>query len=108
MQRRLVQMLSADYLDRQQPLLFLHHKQVEERLATFITGLSSRYAELGLSATEFALPMSRRDIAHYLGMTEETLSRLFSRFNRMGLMSGSKRTVNISDMDGLDKMALEL
>lgn len=91
---------------KHQPLLSLHHKQSSTRLATFLIDLSGRLHRCGGSATEFRLPMPRRDIANYLGMTEETVSRLFAKFQNQNLISAHRRDVSIIDFDSLKKLSV--
>src|SRR3546814_4411617 len=67
----------------------------EQRLAAFLVNLSQRLAALGYSASEFVLRMSREEIGNYLGLTLETVSRLFSRFAREGLIRVQQREVHI-------------
>src|SRR3546814_7983589 len=55
--------------------------------------VSERFRELGKSADEFSLPMSREDIASYLGMVIETVSRTFSRFQDDGIISVRGRQI---------------
>lgn len=73
----------------------------EKRLALFLLGLSARYHERGLRADFFNLPMSRGDIANYLDLTLETVSRLFSRFNRDQLIACQGREVRLLSQQGL-------
>lgn len=108
LQRVLVKALCNEIHERQQPLLLLHHKHAEERLATFLVDISNRLNKLGQSATEFNLPMPRRDIAHYLGMTEETISRLFTRLQNNKLISANRRNIKIRDLPSLKGMALSV
>ncbi|WP_304598635.1 helix-turn-helix domain-containing protein [Microbulbifer sp. A4B17] len=49
--------------------------------------------------------MPRIDIANYLGLTAETVSRLFSRFQREGLIRVCGRTVEILDLLALSELA---
>jgi CRP/FNR family transcriptional regulator, anaerobic regulatory protein len=79
----------------------------EERLATFLLNLSQRYRQRGYSSTEFVLRLTRRDIGSYLGMTLETVSRLFSRFQAKGLIKIEKSLVRILDLPGLKTMSSE-
>jgi len=73
----------------------------EQRLAAFLLNLSNRLAALGYSPNEFILRMSREEIGNYLGLTLETVSRLFSRFAREGLIKIQQREVHILDMQAL-------
>jgi CRP/FNR family transcriptional regulator, anaerobic regulatory protein len=71
----------------------------EQRLISFLLQLSARYAKRGLSPSHFMLPMSRKDIANYLGLTSETVSRLFTRFREQGLIAGRGHEVRLLDME---------
>lgn len=73
----------------------------EQRLASFLLNLSHRLSALGYSPYEFVLRMSREEIGNYLGLTLETVSRLFSRFAREGLLHIHQREVHIIDMPAL-------
>ncbi len=77
----------------------------EQRLAAFLLNLSHRLAALGYSPYEFVLRMSREEIGNYLGLTLETVSRLFSRFAREGLLKIQQREVHILDMQALRALA---
>lgn len=57
-----------------------------EKLASFLLTLSARAAEHKLSANPLSLPMSRTDIADYLGLTIETVSRSFTKLRNTGLI----------------------
>jgi CRP/FNR family transcriptional regulator, anaerobic regulatory protein len=57
-----------------------------EKLASFLLTLSARAAEHKLSADPLRLPMSRTDIADYLGLTIETVSRSFTKLRNNGLI----------------------
>jgi CRP/FNR family transcriptional regulator len=86
-------------------LLTLGQMQTEERLASFLLSLSDRNKERHFSQTEFQLSMSRRDIANYLGMAVETLSRLFSKFQDKGLIAVSHKNITILDEETLRTIA---
>lgn len=76
----------------------------EERIGSFLLSISSRYAHVGLSAIRFMLPMTRNDIAEFLGLTLETVSRLISGLQRKGLVSVNNREIELLDIDGLKKI----
>lgn len=76
----------------------------EERTASFLLGLSSRYARVSLSPVRFLLPMTRGDIGEYLGLTVETVSRIFTSLQRKGLITVNNREIEIKDIEGLRKL----
>jgi CRP/FNR family transcriptional regulator len=70
-------------------------------LAAFLLGLSEHYHRLGLSADQYRLSMPRCDIADYLGVAIETVSRLIARFEEDGLLVVRRRHVRLCDVPGL-------
>jgi len=104
-QRTLLITLCSEIHERQQPLLQLQHKRADQRLATFLMDISSRISKRGLSEAEFNLPMSRRDLAHFLGMTEETISRIFTRFQNEQILIANRRQIKINDFDALQNLS---
>lgn len=77
----------------------------EQRLAAFLLNLSERLSALGYSPYEFILRMSREEIGNFLGLTLETVSRLFSRFAREGLLRIQQRDVLLLDIDSLRELS---
>jgi len=73
----------------------------EERTASFLLELSSRYARVSLSPTRFPLPMTRSDIGEYLGLTVETVSRIITALQKKDLIDENKRETEIKDLKGL-------
>lgn len=73
----------------------------EERVAGFLVSLSTRLKVRGLSETHLTLAMSRRDLANYLRLATETVSRVFSRFEQEGLISVDRRDVTLRDPERL-------
>jgi CRP/FNR family transcriptional regulator len=84
--------------------LTLGSMRSEQRLAIFLSNLSQRLAALGYSPTEFVMRMSREEIGNYLGLTLETISRLFSRFARDGIIKINQRDVKILDKHALTEL----
>lgn len=85
----------------QKMLFFIGKRPVEERLAMFLIGLSQRFGARGLSDLRFRLAMSRHDIANYLGMAPETISRQFKKMQDQGLISIDSRDITINDLSAL-------
>ncbi|WP_028273966.1 Crp/Fnr family transcriptional regulator [Atopococcus tabaci] len=73
-------------------------EKVETRLAMFLTEV----AEDAEEPIEFKLPMSKKDLASYLGTTPETISRKLGQFEDEGyIRQKSGRRIEIVDLDGL-------
>lgn len=77
----------------------------DERLAAFMVLLSRRYAARGFSATRFTLTMARADIANYLRLAPETISRILKRFSTEQLIEIQQRDVHLVDLDRLEAIA---
>jgi CRP/FNR family transcriptional regulator len=77
----------------------------EERMAAFLVVLSRRFAARGLSATRFRLTMARTDIANYLRLAAETVSRILKRFQEDELICVDRREVELLDRPRLEGIA---
>jgi CRP/FNR family transcriptional regulator len=69
----------------------------DERIAAFLVDLSRRLAARGFSASRFELTMPRTDIANYLRLAPETVSRVFRRFQDEGTVKVLRREIEIQD-----------
>lgn len=86
-------------------LLCLAAKSADARMASFLLALSRRNALTGEDPRRIQLPMTRLDIADYLGLTIETVSRTMSKFKRKGLIDLPRATqVVIKDLAGLSAL----
>ena len=104
LQRQLLSVVSREITTDQHMLMLLGKRTAEERLASFLLSLSSRYKQRGLSATEFNLPKSRQDIGNFLGLAIETVSRLFAQFQDKGVLKVNRRQITILNIDALKTM----
>ena len=77
---QLFRIMSKEIANDQSLLMLMAQKSADERLAAFLVNLSTRLKARNFSETEFNLSMSRKDIGNYLGLTIETISRTFSKF----------------------------
>lgn len=75
----------------------------DERLATFLVMVAARQKDTG--STDLQLAMTRQDIANYLRLAPETLSRILARFQKNGLIRTSRRLITLLDVDGLAELA---
>ena len=77
----------------------------DERMAAFLISLSRRYAMRGFSPIRFHLTMARTDMANYLRLAPETVSRVLRRFQDDGLVNVERREFEIRDMPRLEALA---
>jgi CRP/FNR family transcriptional regulator len=101
LQRQLLRIMSKEIRDDEQNMVILGQKSAEERLASFLIGLSNRFRRRGFSANQFNLSMSRSDIGNYLGLALETVSRLFTRFQNEGLLRVDRKHIELLDRERL-------
>ncbi|HEY0504901.1 MAG TPA: fumarate/nitrate reduction transcriptional regulator Fnr [Lysobacter sp.] len=83
----------------------LVRRQANERIALFLHGLGERFHQIGQSSLSFKLPMSREDIARYLGLALETVSRGFTRLQEDGVIEVHGRRVEVLDNEELLRLA---
>ncbi len=92
----------------QDHMLLLGRKTAEERVATFLLQSTRRTSPQGAMAREVTLPMTRLDMADFLGLTIETVSRLMSKLKADGLIAlPTPSRVVLLDVDALYALAGE-
>ena len=89
--RKLWSMTAGELRHAEDHMLLLGRKSAMERVANFLLEMDRRLAVAGM----MALPMCRRDIGDYLGLTLETVSRALSQLHGEGVLgfSGSRQIV---------------
>ena len=89
--RDLWSITSGELQHAENHMLLLGRKTAMERVATFLLEMDRRLARTGM----IALPMCRRDIGDYLGLTLETVSRALSELQQQGVLglSGARQIV---------------
>jgi CRP/FNR family nitrogen fixation transcriptional regulator len=89
--RSLWTMTARELRHAENHMLLLGRKNAMERVASFLLEMDRRLAVAGM----MALPMSRRDIGDYLGLTLETVSRALSQLHDEGVLgfSGARQIV---------------
>ena len=102
--RQLLRVISREVVMEQQHLVTMGQQQAQVRLAIFLRSLSDRYAILQRDMSHLSLTMSRHDIASYLGLVEETVSRLFTKFEEMGVLSVRRRAITVLRPDLLAEL----
>lgn len=104
--RKLYEALSQELLAAREHLFTVSQCTASERVATFLMALSRRNDRRGGNPVELVLPMTRSDIADFLGLTIETVSRTFSRFRADRLIAIEHCIlVTLIDVEGLAAVA---
>jgi CRP/FNR family transcriptional regulator len=106
-QRQLQRVMSRELVRDQGVMMLLGTMRAEERLAAFLLNLSQRFVARGFSPHEFHLRMTRDEIGSYLGVSLETVSRLFSRFQAEKLIAVQQKHIRILDVPGLRSVMLQ-
>jgi CRP/FNR family transcriptional regulator len=102
LQQHLFKLLSQDI---GKAALLSGNFSADERMAAFLITLSRRYSARGFSANRFLLTMTRTDIANYLRLAPETVSRVFRRFQDDGMIQVERREIEITDRKHLESLA---
>jgi len=105
LQHQVFRLMSKEIVTDSELVSVLGSRSAEERLAALILSLSVRFAVRGFSPREFRLSMSRNDIANYLGLAVETVSRLFTRFQERNLIWVEGKLLRVLDLPQLKSVA---
>ncbi|MEO1193821.1 MAG: helix-turn-helix domain-containing protein [Pseudomonadota bacterium] len=106
MERRLLDIAGHELAEAQEQMLLLGRKTARERIASFLLLLSRRAEAGGRKADPVQVPMSRSDIADYLGLTTETVSRTITKLKSDGLIElQSGGLIRLADREALSDIA---
>jgi CRP/FNR family transcriptional regulator len=106
LQAALVNELADTVLHKNTEMMFLHHLRVESRVLIFLRDLLQRVrTRRGQSIQEIPLSMSKTDIARYLCISPETLSRCLNNLEKNGIICNRGRTIEIIEEEYLRKEA---
>ena len=86
-------------------LLHLDRLPAEQRLARFLVDFGARQCGGNRQTVDFRLPITRRELARYLGLAPETLSRTFNSLEGQGLIAADNHEVSILELDRLRQIA---
>lgn len=104
--KNLLSMTTDNLQHAEDHMLLLGRKTSLERVAAFLIEMDQRLTAAGV----MALPMSRRDIADYLGLTLETVSRAISHLHGLGILGfigNSQRQIVLLDRQQLSNLDLQ-
>jgi CRP/FNR family transcriptional regulator, anaerobic regulatory protein len=105
MLRRINELTVRELNQARDHMVLLGRRSAEERVASFLIGWRDRLSQLGGSSAIVPLPMSRLDIADYLGLTIETVSRTFTKLEREGVLDIVPGGVSLRDLSRAEALA---
>ena len=106
LEKQLLEVASNELAQAQDQMLLLGRKMALEKVASFLLYVSERARQRGDAPSPISLPMSRADIADYLGLTMETVSRTFTNLkssSAIRLLPGNM--VELSDRETLQNLS---
>ena len=104
--RRLHEFAGHELSLAQDQMLLLGRRTAEEKVAAFLLNLQSRYSRIGTMSVTVPLLMSRQDIADYLGLTIETVSRTLTRLAREKIIVIVPDGVRLLNAERLHQLAV--
>ncbi len=103
---RMLELCAEDLAAAQDQLGAMAHRSAEGRVATFLLMLHAAARRKGMSGRTLSLPMTRMDIGDYLGLTIESVSRVFASLRRAGLLlEPSRGILRLVDVPALEHLA---
>jgi CRP/FNR family transcriptional regulator len=104
--RQMLVHVSSELCAAQDQMLLLGRKTATERVASFLLALAQKQAPGARPSNTVDLPMPRPDIADYLGLTTETVCRIFTKLKQAGILClPSAHLVKLIDGEALRRLA---
>lgn len=103
--RRINEFVTRDLDEAHDQMVLLGRRSAEEKVATFLVKWRERLAQIGQIFAITPLPMSRQDIADYLGLTIETVSRTFTKLERDGVIDIVHGGIRLADAARAEALA---
>lgn len=103
LEHELLDEAATELVAAQDQMLLLGRKTARERVASFLLMLARRAERHGRQSRRLDLPMGRADIADYLGLTTETVSRTITQLRQSSTIAAANR----GEIEILDRTALE-
>lgn len=105
-QQNLIELLSRQSYVRQRNFqAYIGKKSADSLLAAFLLNIIERNADYTGNDNFIELPLSRNDIANFLGLRRETLSRVFSKFQKEQLIQVESKKIQLLEQNKLIKLA---
>ena len=103
--RRINELVIRELGQAQDHMVLLGRRSAEEKVASFLIGWRVRLARLGDATNTLPLPMGRQDIADFLGLTIETVSRTFTKLERDGVIDIVPGGIRLVDLERVEVLA---
>jgi CRP/FNR family transcriptional regulator, anaerobic regulatory protein len=103
--RRINELVVRELSQSQDHMVLLGRRSAEEKIASFLIGWRDRLARLGDATNAVPLPMGRQDIADFLGLTIETVSRTSTKLERDGVIDIVPGGVGLADLERVEALA---
>jgi CRP/FNR family transcriptional regulator len=106
MRTRLLKVANHELKAAQEQALLLGRKNAKEKVASFLIAFAEHEATAGRPDNPISIPVPRYDIGDYLGLTQETVSRIFKALSREGVITLlSQGRVRLDDRERLSGIA---
>lgn len=105
LQHELMRIMSRKIRGEGDTLMLVGKVNAEVRLVRFLHSLHQRMRRRLGDVDEIYLPMTREDIANYLGLTPETVSRVLTRLRAEGIIAINNRRIKFVDMGAMKRLA---
>lgn len=106
LQNQMLAIMSRAILRGQRMMLLLGKKDATEKLATYLVDLSRPIDKNLLPSHK--LTMSRGDLGNHLGLTQETICRILTRFQEEGVIKIQSKHIHFLDLDRLRELASKI
>lgn len=105
LQRELLHAMAREIRNEEHALMLVRGLRAEQRVMRFISSLHKRMQQRLGNISEIPLSMTREDIANYLGLAPETLSRALAKLRDEGLIRVELKSIEVLDQEGVQRMA---
>ena len=103
-QHHVHRLMSSEIVRESSLMMLLGTMTAEQRVASFLLNISTRMKARGYSSAQFVLRMTREEIGSYLGLKLETVSRMFSKLQKAGVVDARGKQVRILDQARLERV----
>lgn len=105
--KALARVLSKSVAEHEELLLVVNQRTAVDRVAILLFSLACRFGRQGRPVLKIPMTIPRGDIANYLGLAKETVSRALAELQSMGVVAGRGRSVQIADMQRLTRLVVK-